>query len=521
MTAPESGRHKPLGRQARRGVAWSFLNEGVTELLLFPSSMLVARLLTPHEFGIAAAAGFFSLLAGRLSELGFNAALIRTRNLRPEHLSTAFVVNLGMGAATFAALVAVAPWVAAFYDTPETGRILPIAALAFLVVPFGTIPAALLSREMRFRQSTVVDWCNAVSFAVVTTLLAWLGFSYMSMVYGRLAALTAMTITRIFFARWRPRLTFSKDALREMFAFGAGVHAKRLLDYTAQNVDNLVIGRLYGMTALGLYDKAFSTMNRFLARINTGGPGVTFRIFSVINEEPQRFRRAYQKVLLSTTMIAFPAFGVLMVVAPQLMTVLFGEQWLAAAAPFRFLCLAGCLKLLNTYASSAIQAAGRVWGEVWRQAAGITLIVVSLAALRSWGPVGAAVGVLGATIVVSVLMHGLLVRVTHLHWRHILEPLTPALACTVGAIIFVAGVEGALRASFGTLRPWVLLGTQVVVAGVFYLAFILFAPIPRLRMLVRELTYDLAPAIVRDHPWMQSYLGLPAPSATSRPPTVM
>ena len=88
--------------------------------------------------------------------------------------------------------------------------------------------------------------------------------------------------------------------------FGAGVHAKRLLDYTAQQGDNLVVGKFMGMTALGLYDKAFSTMNRFLARMNTGGPGVMFRIFAVIHEEPERFRRAYQRVMMSASLAGAP-----------------------------------------------------------------------------------------------------------------------------------------------------------------------------------------------------------------------
>jgi PST family polysaccharide transporter len=509
--------NKPLGKKTKRGVLWSFLNEGVTEILFFPASMIVARILTPREFGVAAAASFFTLLAARLSELGFNAALIRTKELKEEHLSTVFIVNLVVGALTFGVLVALSPLVSRFYKTPEAGAILPVAALGYLIVPFGAIPAALLSRELRFRETAMVDWFYTAAFALVTTVAAWLGCSYMSMVYGRLAALLAMTISRQAYAPWRPRLAFSAAALREIFAFGAGVHAKRLLDYTTQNIDNLVVGRVFGMAALGLYDKAFSTMNRFLVRMNTGGPGLTFRVFSVINNEPERFCRAYEKVVLSTALIAFPVFGVLMVVAPQLMTVLFGPNWIGAAAPFQVLCLAGCLKLLNTYASSAIQAAGRVWGEVWRQATTIVLIVLGLLALRAWGPVGAAVGVLGATLVNCFLMHGLVVRVTHLRWISIIRPLVPASVCAGIVMLLVAGVQHAVQVGFGEPRPFVLLATQAAAAALFYVAFLLFAPIAGVRLLIREVAEDLAPAVVRDHRWVQAYLNsaLMAPTSQS------
>jgi O-antigen/teichoic acid export membrane protein len=508
MNHSEIASHKSLGKKTKRGVAWSFLNEGVTELLFFPASMLVARLLTPREFGIAAAAGFFTLLAGRLSELGFNAALIRTKELKEEQISTVFVVNLFMGALTFAAVVAIAPLVSTFYDTPEAGAILPVAAIGFLIVPFGSIPAALLSRGMRFREQTMVDWFQTAAFALVTATMAWLGFSYMSMVYGRLASLVTMTVARLAFTRWRPRLSFSMTALREMFAFGAGVHAKRLLDYTAQNVDNLVVGRLFGMATLGLYDKAFSTMNRCLARLNTGGPGVTFRVFSVINDQPERFRRAYQKVVMSTTLVAFPIFGVLIVVAPRLMVVLFGPQWLAAAAPFQVLCIAGCLKLLNTYASSAIQSVGRVWSEVWRQAAYVGIMIAGLLALRGWGAVGAATAVLGATATMAVLMHVLLTRVTHVRALDLVRPQVPALACSAAVIAIVIGVDSILRTAQPNAAPWAVLGAQALAAMVSYIAFILFAPIPRLRSLVREVTEDLAPPFIQRHRWVRSYLGL-------------
>lgn len=474
---------------------------------MFPASMVLARLLTPQEFGIAAAAGFFTLLASRLSELGFNAALVRAKVVLPVHLSTVFVVNVVVGCVMFAVLTASAPLVASFYNSPQAGEILPIAAIGFLIVPFGTVPAAMLSRDMRFRELTMVDWYQTITFSAVTVLLAWLGFSFMSVVYGRIASLTAITVSRIAFTRWRPTFTFSMSALREVFLFGAGVHAKGLLDFAAQNIDNLIVGKLFGMTALGLYDKAFSTMNRCLARLNKGGPGVTFRIFSIINEDPTRFRRAYGKVVMSTTLMAFPIFAVLIVVAPQFMEVLFGERWRPAAVPLQILSLAGCLKLLNSYASSALQAAGRVWSEVWRQAAYVGLIVGSLIALRSWGPAGAAAGVLFATAVMTVLMHILVMRVTDLRWIDTLRPQVPALICSGGVAAVVLLVEYAVRRAAGDPASRVLLLFQGVAALGFYSAFVLFAPHAELRALVRDVAEDLAPAFIKRHRWVQGYLG--------------
>ncbi len=497
---------KALGKTAKQGVVWSFLREGVTEILLFPASMVLARLLTPTEFGIAAAAGFFTLLAARVSELGFNAAIVRSKVVQPVHLSTVFAINLVVGGVTFGILTVSAPLVARFYDAPEIGRILPVAALGFLIAPFGAVPAALLTRNMLFRQTALVDWSQSVTFAMSTLVLAWLGFSYMSMVYGKLISVSVQTACRVAFARWRPSLAFSVNALGEIFPFGAGMHVKRLLDYMAQNVDNLVVGKFFGMAALGLYDKAFSTMNRFLVRMNSGGPNVTFRIFAIIHEQPDRFRSAYRKVLMSTTLVGFPVFAVLISTAPQLIFVLFGERWVGAAAPFQILCLAGCLKLLNAYASAATQAAGRIWSEVWRQVTYAALIVGSLISLRTWGPVGAAYGVLLATTTMTVLMHRLLMQITQLRLVEILRPQIPGVLCASGAASVVLLVDYAFAAGSPAPRPWLLLLCQALAAGAYYSVFVLFFPHRGLRALVREVAEDLAPPVLKQHAWVRRYL---------------
>jgi PST family polysaccharide transporter len=495
---------KALRKKATRGVAWSFLREGIAEILLFPASMVLARLLTPQEFGIAAAANFFGQLAGRLAELGFNAALVRSKEIRPIHLSTVFVVSLVLGVVKFAALFLAAPLVNAFYEIPEPGNVMRVAAFSFLVGPFAGVPGALLARNFEYKKSATVEATNLIVFSLSSVLLAFLGFSYMSMVYGRLAGSVSVVAMRIAFARWRPSLRFSWSAFREILSFGSGFHVKRILDYTAQNGDNVVVGKLLGMTALGLYDKAFSTMNRFLVRM-TGGPGVMFRVFSVIHEEPGRFRRAYQKVVMSSSLLGFSVFAGLIVIAPQLIVVLFGDQWTASADPFRLLCIAGALKLLNTYASSIIQATGRVWAEVWRQLILIALTVGGILAFRSWGPTGAAAAVVLATLVMSVLMHSLLGRIANLSWSGMLRPLTPAVLCAGGVAGVALLVEAALKLPNPTAPPWLLLACQVPLAALFGFAFVLFAPFQELRVVVRDVTRDLAPPFITRQAWAQAY----------------
>jgi PST family polysaccharide transporter len=503
---PDRPASKSLGKRARRGVAWSFLREGVTEVLLFPASMVMARLLTPEEFGVSAAALFFIQLAARLGDMGFNAALVRSKLVTEAHLSSVFVVHLCFGALACGTLVAAAPLVATFYGIPETGQIIRVASVTFLITPLGAVPGALLTRHMRFRETSLVDWFHCVAFAATSVGLAWMGFSFWSLVYGRMASMAVKVAARVYYARWRPSLKFEGHALRDVVSFGLGMHTRRLLEYAAGNLDNLMIGKLMGMTALGLYDKAFSTVDRFLTRLNTGGPAVMFRVFSIIHEDPARFQRGYARAILSASLLGVPFFAVLIATAPQLIVVLFGPAWTEAAPAFQLLCAAAMLRVLNAYASSAAMAAGRVWSEVWRQVAYVALMVAGIVIFRDWGPTGAAAAVLLATSAMTVLMHMLLRRVARLTWSQMLAPQAPAVMCAAGAVAVVLVVEYALRTALGTPSNWLLLACQALTVGVFCGAFVLFAPHAALRALVHETTADLAPGFLRRHRWVRWYL---------------
>jgi hypothetical protein len=205
-------------------------------------------------------------------------------------------------------------------------------------------------------------------------------------------------------------------------------------------------------------------------------------------------------------MLGFPFFATLIAMAPQLMLVMFGPQWGSAATPFALLCASGSFKLLNTYASSATQAAGRIWSEVWRQILFVAMIVGFILAFSRWGPTGAAAGVLCATAVMTVLMHWLLHRVTHLPWSGILKPLVPPLVCSAGVAGVVLALEYAIRMAIPQPSPWLLVVCQAPAAALFVAGFALFAPFRDLRDLVLELTDTLAPKAIKQHRWARAYL---------------
>ena len=495
-------KRKSYGKIAKVGVVWGFIREAGTSMIILPTSMILARLLTPEEAGIAAAAAFFMQLCARLTQFGFGASLVRSRTVTPQHLSSVFTVNLAIGFLAWGALTLFAPAAGAFLRSTDAGALLPTAALAFLIMPFGTVPTAIMSREMRHVQGATSEWVGVVMESVVAVLLAGFGFSFWSLVYARLAADSSRAVCRLIMTRWFPRIGFSLSAMREMFSFGAGMYSKHLLDFSAQNIDNLVVGRMLGMTALGFYDKAFTTMHKLTRKLNLAGPAVSFRIFAMIHDEPERFRRAYRKVILSATLVGYSLVTGMIVTAPQLIEVLFGPKWLPAVAPFQVLCAAAYLRLLNTYASTATQAKGQIWSEVKRQGLFTVLLLLSVAFFSRWGITGAAFGVLLSTILMTVMLQILVHRLTKLSWWDLCSPQIPGTVCAAGLAALLGLVLAGARA-FAPATPAIVLLLLSMAAGtLYYVAFLKLCPFPEVRSIVRETAIDLAPGIAKRLSWV-------------------
>jgi teichuronic acid exporter len=493
---------KYFGRATILGMIWTWLASAGTELMWLPTAMLTARLLSPEDFGITATATFFLQLATRLTQFGFNAALVRMREVDEEHASSVFLMNIAMGVVAWLALTLSAPFAAEFFHSPPTGRVLPIAALSFLIMPLGTVPNALLVRNLQYRELTYCIWINTLATSISTVSLAWAGLGYWALVYGQLIAAVVQTIAKVWYARWIPRIKFSRDAARDTFSFGLGIYALRLLEYGSLNLDNMVVGRTLGMTSLGFYDKAFNLMSRVLDRLNQGGAAISFRVFAAIQEEQHRFRRGYRKVILSTALVGYPAMTVLGVSAVPLFEVLFGKKWISATLPFQILCVAGGLKIVNGYAASVVEAVGLVWSEVWRQTIYVGLIVVSVAALSPWGTPGAATAVVMATIVMSVLMHHLLLTGTSITMGDIVGPQIPGLLCSAALALAISVTQLALDSTAPGMSALVRLMVLMLVSGTVFTSYVLFVPFAAVRELRADVVSDVWPEVRRRVGWI-------------------
>jgi PST family polysaccharide transporter len=492
--AAKLGHRGSFGKTAKIGAAWSVARQSLRSLLALPASMVLARLLAPADFGVGAAVNLVIQLSSRVGQLGLSAALVRLHHLEARHEHTAFVVSLGLGSIVFAILLLVADLAGAMVNSPEAARALPLAAGTFLIGPFGVVPSARLYRDMRFQEMATADLMDLLVGYLVTIACAMAGLGYWSFAWGGLAGNVLAVAYRIRRSNWWPSFAVDRAAWRDIASFGLGVQAKRILEFAGQNLDTLIVGQVMGMTALGFYDRSFSFMNTVANRLVIA-PGVSFRIFSVIRDDRERFLRAYQRLATAILLGSVPTFAVLGIAAPEVFRVLFGERWLPAVPVFRVLTASAVLQILSSVTNPANEAAGHLWAQVWRQASFAVLIAGGVWVGSRFGITGAAVAVTCAGVARTTMMMAVLQRATGWSWTEMMRPVGPAalVGATLAALIAVTRVA---LWRMGAGDP-AILAIEAFLSGLFGIGVLLWCPLRAVRTIVWEFVDDLAPARVK------------------------
>jgi PST family polysaccharide transporter len=287
---------------------------------------------------------------------------------------------------------------------------------------------------------------------------------------------------------------FVPSAARELMSFAFGTYARGLLEYVSLTIDNLIVGKVLGVTTLGYYDKAFSVTQRAYNKLTVGGPTISFRTLAILQDDLVRFHRALEKILVSTTILTYGAFAVLGTMGPHLIVFVFGEKWQPCVVPFQMLCLSAALRTTNAFAGAAANARGWIWSNVWRQGVYVVLIAVGVYLAAPWGINGASAAVLFSTAVMTLLTMEMAKVATETSWRSLLEPQIPGvlLAILLGALVWIVDL---LFLQWGIKAHFPVLVAQVTVAAAVGVAAIRWTPFPIVATVVHEIVSDVSPKL--------------------------
>ncbi|MCU0269495.1 MAG: MOP flippase family protein [Acidimicrobiales bacterium] len=379
----------PLSVGVASGVRWSAADQALQQVARIVILVTIATFLDPSEVGLVGMATVFTAISGFLGDVGLGPALVHRRDLRPRHVRTAFTATVVLGV-TFAVLVALAsPAIASFYREPDLQPILAVLGLNFVLKGIQATPRYLMQRELRFRPLVTASSLGVLVGGAAGIGLAATGGGSWSLVLYVVGEAVVMCVVSLWFALrsgiWTPRLGLDRRSLRELFSFGAYASGYSAVYYTETHVDNLLIGRFLGPTALGYYDIAYRIMLLPIQKIADVVGNVLFPAFAAIQDDLPRVRTAFVRGVRDTALVCFPISLGVLVVAPVIVPLAFGDQWADAVPTIQILALNGPRLALSRMHGTVYQSTGR---PKWAFYFELTSIVVYVAAFALSVPNG-------------------------------------------------------------------------------------------------------------------------------------
>jgi lipopolysaccharide exporter len=436
-TGPESA---GLARTTLRGAGWVGAARFGGRGLFFLSTLLLARLLEPEDFGVAGYAVTLLVMFGSLPELGLAPALIHHREDR-ETLDTGFWLGVASGALAFAAVWLLAPLSAWIFGDDRAVQVTRVLGLTFPLESLRNVHATLLRKNLDFRKRFVPDMIQSFAKGAVAIVLALAGFGYWSLIWGTVGA-TALAIPVYWMASgWRPGLRVCADAARRLLPFGAHVVAVDLLGAFVRNVDYLFVGRLLGAATLGIYTLAFRIPDLLVRELCLTLSQVLLPVYARLREDPAAIRATFLATIGYVAAITAPmAIGLSLVAEPFVATA-FGERWQGVAAVIPSICCYALFVSLIQNVGDLYKALGRPDLLTRLSLLRVAIAVPAIGLAAAWGRSAAAVGwaQAGVAIVGAIANFVVADSVFGLPVRQALGRMLPvATACACMAVLVLA-----------------------------------------------------------------------------------
>lgn len=461
-----------LGSRAIRGAALVLGSNGVRFVIEATRIVVLARILTPDDYGLVAMVTVFTGLMAMFQDLGLNLATVTREKVSHDQVSNLFWLNLGVGVFLCALTAGLAPVLAWFYGEPRLVAITLVLAPTFLVVALTVQHQALLRRQMRFGVSSAIAILSSAVGLLVGLYLAYRDAAYWALVGMTLAAALTTLVTVWIAARWRPSWPVKGVGTREMVRFGANVTGTNLVTYLSRRLDYMLIGWWWGAAPLGLYTKANSLvetpMNRALVPIGS----VILPSLSRLADEPERYRVSYLRVLEKLALVLIPAAVFMIASAGWLIPWLLGPNWAGAAPVFGALAVLGLVRPMEFASFWLFHTQNRAHEALrWSVFAGLSssgAVVVGL----PWGGLGVAIAIAAVGLCRLPLMVWFVTRTGPVRAGDIYRTLAAPVLASAGALAALL----ALRPFAAGEEPMLVLAAGLAVTGAVVLAILALLP---------------------------------------------
>jgi O-antigen/teichoic acid export membrane protein len=413
-----------IASRIRSGVAWKAASQLVLQLSRMSVALILARLLAPEDWGVAAMVLVFTGFAVVFTDSALGTALIQRRELLEEDRSTVFWASALIGLVLAVVGVACAGPVASFYGEPEVRSLFVAISIGFLVTSLGTTHMALLAREMEFRLLELRQIAATIVGAVVGVSLALKGFGAWAIVGQGLAEAAVSTVLLWVLSPWRPRASFSLASLRRLGGFAGNVFGENVLYQAGRNLANLLVGRFLGAASLGTYALATTVILVPFSRIAAPLQQVFFPAFSRLGDDRERLADVWIRASRLVGAISIPALVGLAVVAADFVDVVLGSRWSEVTPMIQILAAVGIVQSLQTLSGEVLLALDRA-GTLLRFTLVWFLGTIGAFALGlQWGVLGVAACYTGLTLLLEPVRTLLTTRALGISFWRFVRPLS-------------------------------------------------------------------------------------------------
>ena len=348
-----------LAQKALNGVLWSSVQRFGTMIITFVSNIILARLLTPNDYGCVGMLMIFISLSNTFIDGGFGSALIQKKNPTEIDYSTIFYLNIILSIILYCVLFLSAPYIAEFYRIPLLKSILRVQGIVLFFNAFSIIQQNQLRKKLDFKRLSIVNISSAIISLIIAIIMAYKGFGVWSLVAQQLSIGLFNAIFFWVVSKWRPLKAFSFQSFKQLFNFGGFIFLSHLISTFSNEFQGLLVGRKFNADDMGLYTQAYRLEGSSATAISSIIDQVTYPILSSLQDDKERLKAALKKFIQIPSFICCPLMGLMIIIAKPLVVFLYTEKWVDCVPYFQILCCAGVAVCLQGAANNAIAAIGK------------------------------------------------------------------------------------------------------------------------------------------------------------------
>lgn len=348
-----------LKQKTLSGLKWSFADNFVNQGVQFIVGIILARLLSPKEFGLIGMITIFIAISQSFIDSGFSQALIRKADCTKEDYSTVFFYNLIVGTCLYLMLFLFSGTIGNFYNEPILPLLIKILGLNLIIGSFTVVQITILTKNIDFKLQTNISIVSSIVSGAIGILMAYLGWGVWSLVWKTISQNIIATVLLWLWNGWRPSFVFNYNSFREMFGFGSKLLVSGLIDTTFTNIYYLVIGKVYSATELGYYTRADQFRNYPSQDVTGIVQRVSYPVLASVQNDDARLKKGYKELIKNTMFISFVLMIGMSAVAEPMVVTLIGEKWIPLVPYLQLLCFSGMFYPLHALNLNMLKVKGK------------------------------------------------------------------------------------------------------------------------------------------------------------------